>query len=211
MALKKIPPGMNYASIRHRHPPSSGTMPTRQSLEEADTRGPSSHSDAAAKEERRISRTDEAPTSVEMPIKAAPRQTPAGARQLKQPTTPERTAKQKAATGQNVRFRGYVRTPAAGEHAIYDELVTIYGRQKALGLCLSMGMTAYSAALETTDLPAVMAPSKRRGGRVETSRSMPDDLYAKAVAHLDPKGLLGKSQIGSRILDAALEHYLRTT
>ena len=209
MALKKLPRNLSYEAIRHKHPPTPnharGTSPTEDvTAEEVITPAIMIEDDgmiANPDNPASIPETATEETLHRAPVES-PRRNRKPARRLTGPNVDTPASK-------SVRVRGYVRIPQAGEHRSYDELLEIYGEKDALSLALSTGMASYEAALRQSKVLVPPSRPHRRSGRVETSRSMSQELYAKAVEHLDPKGMLGRSQIGSRILDLALAHYLK--
>ncbi|WP_299656188.1 hypothetical protein [uncultured Jannaschia sp.] len=209
MALKKLPRNLSYEAIRHKHPPTPnharGTAPVEDvKAEEATT------PTITIEDDRMIAAPDDPASVPGTPTEATQhRARVEGPRRNSKPARRSTGPNTDTPANKSVRVRGYVRIPQAGEHRGFDELLEIYGERDALSLALSTGMASYEAALRQSKVLVPPSRPHRRSGRVETSRSMPQELYAKAVEHLDPKGMLGRSQIGSRILDLALAHYLK--
>lgn len=207
MPLKKLPKEMSYAAIRHKHPPTPNHTSEPALVEDTKADKPTEPSHPP-QEERKIAAVDDASPVVEAPAKPKQDRAPVDHSQQDPKIASRPAADKTKAKGKGVRVRGYVHIPAIGEYRDFDELRDIYGEKEALALALSRGMASYEAALREANSLESIPRQNRRSSRVEASRTMPNDLYLKAVEHLDPKGMLGRSQIGSRILDVAVAHYL---
>ena len=199
MALKRIPKDMSYQALRHKHPPG----PIKKADEPTSTKAPHDASETLAEKARK---GQEESASVD----AAESRRPPNRSKPSKPATPKETMEEetvvKPISGENVRIRGYVYLPSGPR---FEQLAEIYGTGEALKLGLTSGMSAYESALSDSK-PLGPPPRFEKAGRpVETSRMMAADLHAKAVEHVDPMRMLGKSQLGTRILNVALGYYLR--
>lgn len=208
MALKKLPKGMNYEVVRYKHPATPNHEAGSAPVEDAATKEKIEPSDPTQKDVGIAPGTDTKPDH-EIPAEPKRQDAPEKHSEADKKPASRPSPKKRAVTEKSVRVRGYVHVPAFGERPDFDELRELYGEKEALSLALSHGMASYEAALRETTSLEPPSHAGRRPNRVETSRSMSHDLYWKAVEHLDPKGMLGRSQIGSRILNAALVYYLK--
>lgn len=205
MALKKLPKNMTYEAVRYKHPPTPNHAPGPTPVEdvnttvEPSTRPLDNNENVAVDDAGPVVPTSGEPNQAHVPVDPPePESEPA----------PRSAARKRTAASKSVRVRGYVHVPMAGGHPDFDELKEIYGEKEALALALSHGMASYESALREADALKPLPHSVRGKRRIEASRSMAHDLYPKAVDHLDPKKMLGRSQVGSRILDVALAYYL---
>lgn len=201
MALKRIPADMSYQAIRHKHQPGSAKKTV-----ERESSGPVGDAPKTTGEE-----TEKGQEEGVIPGIAAPSRLPDLDREpdnVVAKKVRKQTAEAKPKPGGNVKIRGYV-YPQKG--ARFSQLVDIYGEGEAIGLGLTSGMSLYEAALSDADQLGPPPHLEKVGQRVETSRTMTADLYAKAVQHVDPMGVLGKSQVGTRILNVALRYYVDQT
>ena len=107
-----------------------------------------------------------------------------------------------------VRVRGYIKAPAPGMFRSYEDLVAIYGEKDAPGLALSAGLDEYMETLATRRNVALPRGFPSAGKRIDTLRTMPARSFDLAVEQLDPRGILGPFQLGSRIFNTALERFL---
>lgn len=206
MALKKLPTDMSYAAIRHKHPPTPNHKAGPVTVEKASADVAVQPSGLAPEIQTIAPPVD---VSSGVPLQTEKEQDRAPGKDPREAADPvEPVQSDSSVSAKTVRVRGYVHVPAVGEHGNFDELREIYGEKDALAFALSNGMAYYETALLNAAALRPAPRSARRKDRVEASRTIQADLYAKAVAHLDPKEMLGKSQTGSRILSAALAYYL---
>jgi len=90
----------------------------------------------------------------------------------------------------------------------YEDLVAIYGEKDAPGLALSAGLNEYMKTFATRRTVALPRGFPSAGKRIGMLRTIPARSFDLAVEHLDPCGILGPFQLGTRIFNAALERYL---
>lgn len=207
MALKRIPKDMSYQAIRHKHPPGLVKKPV-----EVDSPAISDAIPDAPLEE-----TEEG-QEVGATVDVSASHRPPNPDEQSNSTVPKKALKPAVRaepnSGGNVRIRGYVYLPKS---ARFSQLAEVYGEGEALRLGLTSGMSIYETALGNAS-PLGPPPRFEKSGRLEkagrpfeTSRMMTADHYAKAVEHVDPMHMLGRSQIGTRILNVALRYYLDQT
>lgn len=228
MPLKKLPPEMSYAALREAHPPKkSEREPAAKNSEQRETSDAEKPTEPApqASPAEMVKAAESVSGDVAKGGLASndgePRSEGQGGEGNRppDPTPPQQTAKghttkQRARpttvkTGQpdQVLLRGYVPIPAKGAFASFDELSTLYGERKALGLALTASLKEYGkAASEGKTLPV---PSDYTSlTSVEVGRTVPASTIEAARVALDPWGLLGSYQLGGLIFKAALGRYL---
>ncbi len=214
MALRRLPTTIDYRALRELHPPKSRERGKADAAEAAGpptaTRQPEEPAEGATPEaEPRAVRSD-GPTHAPAPENALTRDD--------QPSAPSTTMAATRVEGRPARGEGggpacrkgsrIHQGPCSGTFRSYDDLVAIYGAKDAPGLALSAGLDEYMETLATRRNVALPRGFPSAGKRIDTLRTMPARSFDLAVEHLDPRGILGPFQLGTRIFNAALERYL---
>lgn len=214
MALRRLPTTIDYRALRELHPPKSRERGKADAAEAAGpptaTRQPEEPAEGATPEaEPRAVRSD-GPTHAPAPENALTRddQPSAPSTTMAATRVEGRPARGEGEARPAVRVRGYIKAPAPGTFRSYDDLVAIYGAKDAPGLALSAGLDEYMETLATRRNVALPRGFPSAGKRIDTLRTMPARSFDLAVEHLDPRGILGPFQLGSRIFNTALERFL---
>lgn len=218
MALKRLPPELDYAALRDRHPPKMKERASEPPPGSSDGQEhPSAHEDPDSKK-RDGAALPEAPSSLPGPVDPTaplpdvPTETGQAELVASDKSVAPRPAKgpaglQRPSNGR-VKIRGYVLVPEHGAFAKFDALVETYGDKDAVRFALSAALDDYANDLRDARAlgpPATYAGRKRR---IEAMRMMPADVHDMAILHLDPYKMMGVSTLGSRIFKTALGRYL---
>ena len=228
MALKRLPKEFDYSSVRYDNPPKKGERrgvverdarsdvdptpapdligPVEPAMPDALDEGgePTAAGEAVSTDDAAAGRSETVAAPRQTPVEEGPAQpsdetvaTPAPASGRARSVPPD--------AGAVVIVRGYVLAPETGQYPTFDELVAAYGEKRTVGRCLTAGMRAYEAALRAGAPPPPALPGYGRRPRIEAQRKMAADAYDMAVSHVDPKGFLGSSQLGSQIFATAFQ------
>lgn len=108
----------------------------------------------------------------------------------------------------SVEVLGYVYCPLNGAFDTFDKLVNAYGERDALGLAITAGLEELDRLLVAGATVEPTPDYSTRRARIRIRRRLSVEAVDRALAHLDPFGMLSQYQFGTRLWKSALGLYL---
>lgn len=204
MALKRLPKGLTFDSVRNQQSPLASAAPR-----------PAEQSKAGPNEDKEKGR------DVEVPEPATPKPDPlpvAGEEAGKIDTVPParvvRTLQglRAAEAKGKMTVKGQVSLPADGVSPAFDKIRNQYDEKVAFKHFLGLALHSYADAILAGDKRALVGQPGYRpdpnADKAGVTRAIPVEVFDRIKAALDPLGIMGPTAFSTVILKNALSWYI---